>query len=97
MGQEIISDHFSQQPAVGGFELEGWLADAQFRPLPRNAEFLQAINNPLATTELAKFNIELNTPPRVLADSALTEFESSLRQLLAQADQAADTINAKLY
>jgi hypothetical protein len=124
MGQEIISDHFSQQdwqeyaqrlqaetvqlrkmlangrfsqqPAVGGFELEGWLADAQFRPLPRNAEFLQAINNPLATTELAKFNIELNTPPRVLADSALTEFESSLRQLLAQADQAADTIAANL-
>lgn len=34
---------------------------------------MQALANPLATVELARFNIELNTPPRPLGGVALRE------------------------
>lgn len=87
---------FSNQPAVGGFELEGWLTDTYFRPSPLNGSFLQALNNPLATIELARFNIELNTPPRQLTGSALRDFEQALRELLEQAVNAAESIDARL-
>ncbi len=87
---------FSNQPAVGGFELEGWLTDPHFRPTPRNAAFLQALDSPLATTELAKFNVELNTVPRPLTAAALSDFEIALRDLLERAYAAAGKLGAKL-
>jgi gamma-glutamyl:cysteine ligase YbdK (ATP-grasp superfamily) len=96
LGRMLADGAFSRQPAVGGFELEGWLVDPHFRPVPRNREFLEALNSPLATTELAKFNIELNTPPRALTGSALRDFEAALRQLLDQAQQAAGEVDAQL-
>ncbi|EIJ34478.1 hypothetical protein [Thiothrix nivea] len=87
---------FSSQAAVGGFELEGWLTDARFRPAPLNTRFLHALHNPLATTELAKFNIELNTPPRPLTASALRDFGQALQTLLEQAYVAAGQVGAQL-
>jgi gamma-glutamyl:cysteine ligase YbdK (ATP-grasp superfamily) len=92
----LEAGEFSSQPAVGGFELEGWLVDPHFRPAPRHAEFLQALNSPLATTELAKFNIELNTQPCPLTASALSDFETSLRDLLERADVAAAEAGVQL-
>lgn len=94
--QQLAEGAFSQQPAVGGFELEGWLTDPHFRPLPCNTAFLQTLNNPLATTELAKFNVELNTLPLALRGSALRDFETALRHLLDQAQQAAGEVGAQL-
>lgn len=87
---------FSGQPEMGGFELEGWLADEHFRPAPLNARFLQVLNTPLATTELAKFNIELNTQPRRLTGAVFSEFDQALRHLLDQADAAAQQVGAQL-
>lgn len=94
--QMLEAGELSSQPAVGGFELEGWLTDSRFRPAPLNGTFLQALNNPLATTELARFNIELNTPPRALTGSALRDFEHALHALLEQANSAAESVETKL-
>lgn len=94
--QMLESGSFSKEPAIGGFELEGWLTDRHYRPTPLNQFFLQTLNNPLATTELAKFNIELNTPPLKLTGTALHDFEQALRQLLEQADNAAESLESKL-
>lgn len=92
----LDNGEFSNESAVGGFELEGWLTDPHFRPLACNTAFLQTLNSPFATTELAQFNVELNTSPRKLTGFALREFEQALRELLEQANTAADTIKAKL-
>ncbi|MGB3916105.1 MAG: glutamate--cysteine ligase [Thiothrix litoralis] len=94
--ESLEAGKFSSQAAVGGFELEGWLVDPTFRPMPCNAAFLHALNNPLATTELAQFNIELNTPPRPLNTTALGDFDSALQRLLEQAYAAAGRVGAQL-
>lgn len=94
--EQLTAGKFSKQPAMGGFELEGWLTDAYLRPVSCNTAFLHALNSPLATTELAKFNIELNTLPRPLTALALSEFETSLRELLERANTAAEAIGANL-
>lgn len=94
--QRLAEGGFSEQAAVGGFELEGWLTDRHLRPLPCNTAFLQALQHPLATTELAQFNIELNTPPRRLQGLALREFAQALQDLLAQANNAAASLDAQL-
>jgi hypothetical protein len=94
--EQLTAGRFSKQPSMGGFELEGWLTDTHLRPLSCNTAFLHALNSPLATTELAKFNIELNTPPRPLTALALSEFETSLRELLERANTVAQTLDANL-
>jgi hypothetical protein len=94
--EQLTAGRFSTQPAMGGFELEGWLTDTHLRPVSCNAAFLHALNSPLATTELATFNIELNTLPRPLTALVLSEFETSLRELLERANTAAETLGANL-
>ena len=54
---------FSSKETVAGFELEAWLVDKHIKPAPINTQFLQRLNNRLASPELAKFNIEINTSP----------------------------------
>jgi len=46
-----------------GFELEGWLVDAQGLPASRNPEFLEQVNDVNVVPELALFNFEINDDP----------------------------------
>jgi hypothetical protein len=87
---------FSSEAPVAGFEIEGWLVDDAMRPNPVNQEFLQQLNNPLATPELARFNIELNIEPLALGGSVLSAFEKRLQQLYQAADEAAEKANSHL-
>jgi len=61
-----------------GFEIEGWLVDAQARPAPYNREFLAAVDDPYVVAELALFNFEINSDPEVLAAGALDAMHQSL-------------------
>jgi len=49
-----------QQPRLG-FEIEAWLIDADCAPLAENEAFLELFDSPMATLELAQFNIEINS------------------------------------
>ncbi|MBI1423386.1 MAG: glutamate--cysteine ligase [Gammaproteobacteria bacterium] len=69
---------FAQSHPVAGFELEAWLIDSSLRPVPRNEEFLSRFNNPLASPELASFNIEVNTEPRSLQGHVFSAMHQSL-------------------
>lgn len=44
-----------------GFEIEAWLVDSKQRPLAANDTFLEALAHPLATEELALFNVEFGS------------------------------------
>lgn len=94
--QMLDDGGFSQTHGNGGYELEGCLVDNGFLPKPCNREFLQVLDNPLATTELAKFNMELNAPPFKLVSNALSDFETSMLGLLGDCHKAADANKAKL-
>lgn len=69
---------FATSHPVAGFELEAWLIDAALRPVPCNEEFLTRFNNPLASPELASFNIEVNTEPRSLQGHVFSAMHQSL-------------------
>lgn len=87
---------FSSRSPVGGFEVEACLIDADYHPAPINKEFLTRFNNPLTTSELAKFNIELNNEPHPLNDKAFSLFEAELHQVFKNADKVAGELDARV-
>ncbi len=92
----LATGSFSSQSAIGGFELEGWLVDDQLRPKCCNQAVLKALNSPLATVELAQFNLELNTKPLHLQGDALSQVARNLQSLIQQTDIAAQSVGASL-
>ena len=46
------SGRLAETEYVGGFELEAWLLDHNYYPLPRNDEYLARLNYPLVVPEL---------------------------------------------
>ena len=63
-----LSGGFANAGLVAGFELEAWLIDDHFFPVPRNVSFLQRMANPLVVPELSRFNVELNGTPQPLSE-----------------------------
>jgi gamma-glutamyl:cysteine ligase YbdK (ATP-grasp superfamily) len=79
LGELLDKKACSERSPVAGFEIEAWLLDGDMRPAPCNERYLQSFDNPLATPELAKFNVELNTPPTPLAGNAFSRLYNDLR------------------
>ncbi len=79
----------SEHRPVGGFEIEAWLLDEALRPAPRNREFLEILDDPLASAELALFNFELNNQPRALQGGVFRAFESELEDTWMRTREAA--------
>ena len=94
--EQFAAGVFANGPLVAGFEIEGWLVDEGYRPAPSNQAFLDALNSPLATPELARFNIELNVDPLALTGDVFSHFEQRLQKLYDAANSAADRVGAKL-
>lgn len=89
-------DKMSATGFSGGYELEAWMVDDDFRPLPKNDEFIAALDNPLVVPELSKFNLEFNGPPVELSGHALSKMHSDLDYLWKQAGDEAGKMGAKL-
>lgn len=87
---------FVDEGPIGGFELEAWLVDRSRRPAPVNEPFLQGLGNPLVVPELAKFNVELNTPPHRLTGRALSRMHQDLTATLEACDRAAADLGIEL-
>jgi gamma-glutamyl:cysteine ligase YbdK (ATP-grasp superfamily) len=87
--QLIIKGACSECAPIAGFEIEAWLLDDDMRPAPYNASYLSSFNNPLASAELAKFNVEFNTPPVPLTGHALSQLHHDLLNTWLQAEQHA--------
>ncbi len=74
----LREDRLDRGAYVAGFELEAWLLDHNYFPLPSNEAYLARLNNPLVVPELSKFNVELNGTPQPLAGQALRRLEEEL-------------------
>ncbi len=72
-----------------GAEQEMALVDAHWRPYPINLKVLENLNDPHFTTELAKFNMEVNFDPLELKGTALSEMEKTIT---AAVEKALETI-----
>ncbi|MFO8003403.1 glutamate--cysteine ligase [Thioalkalivibrio sp.] len=80
----------TQQPRLG-FEIEAWLIDRDCEPLAENEAFLELFDSPMATLELARFNVEINssvfrTGPDCFC-MILSELSETLRRAQAVARQ----------
>ncbi len=74
---EVFAHH--QKPTIG-LELETWLVDQNFQPMPQNRKFLDLLADPLVVPELSKYNAELNAEPQVMGPFSLSSLSSQLKQ-----------------
>jgi hypothetical protein len=95
LARMLTESRFDFERPMVGLEIELNLVDEQCEPAMRNAEVLQAIADPTFVTELGRFNIEINVPPRRLNESGFTRFEESVRAALNAADPKAQEIGAQ--
>ncbi|MEQ9187200.1 MAG: CBS domain-containing protein [Cryomorphaceae bacterium] len=79
-----------------GAEQEFCLVNANWRPSLQSAEILEGLADEHFTTELARYNIELNLDPLILADRCFSQVEASLNGYLNKADSIAAKLNDKV-
>ncbi len=79
-----------------GAEQEFCLVNKRWRPANNGPEILKSINDSHFTTEIARFNLELNLDPVVLGPNALQEIKRNLSDLLKKAKKVAKPNNDKI-
>lgn len=79
-----------------GAEQEFCIVDENWRPAKTSERILESINDPHFTTELARFNLEINLDPLELQRDCFSQVEQTLRNDLAKAQAAADKENCKV-
>lgn len=72
-----------------GAEQEFCLVNSFYKPSRNNLRVLASIDDPHFTTELARYNLEINLDPLELKAGALNDMAAQLRSLLDKAHQAA--------
>ncbi|MFF1546285.1 glutamate-cysteine ligase family protein [Streptomyces sp. NPDC058291] len=85
----------SERPQVG-LEIELNLVDDEAEPAMRNTDVLEAIADPAWSTELGRFNLEINVPPRRLTQGGPDAWESEIRAALNHAEERAGSVGAHL-
>ncbi len=77
-----------------GAEQELFFVDQLMKPAPIASSVLKNINDSRFTTELAKFNLEINLTPQLVLPGCLHKIESELEETISKARAAAREQNA---
>jgi len=96
LARMLTQSTFDFDRPMTGLEIEFNLVDRECEPAMRNAEVLDVISDPQFVTELGKFNIEINVPPRALSENGLSSFEESVRNALNRAEERAAGIGCHI-
>lgn len=89
--QETPPTSLAQESLKAGFELEAILIDSEHRPNGINEHFIQSINLPAITAELANFNIEINSSVRPIQQHVFSDFEQELNRIWQACKQHANS------
>lgn len=76
-----------------GAEQEFCITNRNWEPEDGSEELLNALSDPHFTTELAKYNLELNLDPQILSEDGFERLEHQLRQLMNRAQTEAEKRN----
>ena len=87
---------FDNESRMLGYELELCLADASGNPSRNNVDIINATGNPLFTSELARFNMEINGNPFPYRGDIFNRVETDLNTLFQQADAAAQQFDTRI-
>src|SRR5579863_899653 len=96
LARMLRESRFTDGPEQVGLEVEFNLVDEAGTPAMRNAEVLAAIDDPDWSTELGRFNIEVNMAPRLLAGDALAAMERLMTDKYNRADLRARQAGVRL-
>lgn len=88
--------HFETGPQRVGLEIEFHLVDDCGWPALTNADVLAAISDPAWTTELGRFNVEANVPPRQLTGDVFAALEAMVREVVSHAAKRAEPTGSRL-
>ena len=92
----LRESRFDTEPRRVGVEIELNLVDADGMPSMSNVAVLEAIADPDWASELGRFNLEINIPPRQLTGDALSALEHEVREKLARAAARAHGTGSRL-
>lgn len=92
----IEKDMIEQGVRRIGVEQELCLVDANWRPAPIILDVLPKINDKKFTTELAKFNLEINLPPIEFTGDCLTMLKSNLVQAIEHVEKVLEAFEARV-
>ena len=84
--------YFKKDKPKIGAEQEICLIDEHFKPAPRVMDLLQKLDKRYFTTELAKFNLEANIPPKYFEKDCFRALENQINQLLGGLREEASKI-----
>ncbi len=89
-------NHFADEQRMFGYELEAWLIDENYQPSPVNEQFLKMLNHPLVVSELASFNVELNSLPQHLSGSVFSDMQRNLDQIFGLCRRQAQLLDSDI-
>src|SRR5687767_6512247 len=92
----LSESRFDSEQRSFGLEIELNLTDEAGDPSLVNARALEAIADADFQTEIGQFNVEINVPPRTLADDVFAELEEAVRLSLNSAEERARTVGAHM-
>ena len=92
----LAGSRFDFERPMTGMEVELNLVGNDGDPALRNAEVLEHIDDPAFTTELGRFNLEINVPPRSLAGDGADSYETDVRAQLNTAETRARELGAHM-
>ncbi|VAX01284.1 hypothetical protein MNBD_GAMMA22-3114 [hydrothermal vent metagenome] len=97
---EYLSEMFTSEDfssgGKSGIEIETCLVDDTYNPLCINDKFLKRLNDPLASAELAQFNVEINSSPRDLTGHFLNSTYVELTTMWRNFHEVAKEFDAKV-
>lgn len=96
LGQFFADASPNDDKPIAGLEIEAWLINDAMRPSPINEHYLSTIDEPLASAELAKFNIELNTHPLKLESTIFSDLHHQLQSTWSNAVTHAEQLDSRL-
>jgi gamma-glutamyl:cysteine ligase YbdK (ATP-grasp superfamily) len=92
----LSESRFDFDRPMTGMEVELNLVDEDGNPTLRNAEVLEHIDDPAFTTELGRYNLEINVAPRSLSGAGARSYEDDVRAQLNDAETRARELGAHM-
>ena len=92
----IETGRFETGVARIGAEQEMFLIDRNMRPAPISLEVLEHAKDPRLTTEIARFNLEVNLTPQALTGRCLHLMEQELVEVLGLVRKSARPLGAEV-
>jgi len=83
-----------QEGGVCGSEVEAWLTDENFLPMPGNVEFLKKTKHSQIVPEIAQFNFEINGEPQTIDSDVLSRTHRDLSECWTISREAAQSLNS---